>query len=392
MHSAINPRTPSRPTLYLFSTSHALHDLYTGVWVLILAAQVILLDLSYTQAGIAQAAYTVTSAIAQPSFGGFFDRTGKPYLALWSVAFTTFMVALSGIVGSYPLLLLVSMGAGLGSAAFHSAGLSGAKQLAAGRGDGRATAIFLLGGNGGYAIGYYVGGVVLDDFGAKWLMLPALVIMCLTPLIIRRLRPFLDGIPNQPERSTREVLMGGRTVWFPIMAYILIMFGYQAFQTSFSVYLPQFYVEQGNSLSYAGLFSFLLLLFAAVGSFAGGVLSDLLPRRQLAIGSMLLVAPLSYLVLRTSGELLIGVSIVLGLLTNVALPILLLIGQEVLPGGKSAASGYAFGLTFLTRAIAAPILGAVADEISLLTTMTIAGFLPLSITMLFFLLPRGKRL
>jgi FSR family fosmidomycin resistance protein-like MFS transporter len=103
---------------------------------------------------------------------------------------------------------------------------------------------------------------------------------------------------------------------------------------------------------------------------------------------MLLIAPLSFLVLRAEGLLLGVLSILLGLMSNISFPILLIIGQEVMPGGRSGSGGYAFGLTFLGRTASIPMIGWLADSFGLLETLTIVGILPLIVVGLFWLLPR----
>lgn len=379
-----------RYTLYLLSCAHFLHDFFTGSWLLVLAAQVVWLDLSYTQSGLAAGAYTLASAIAQPALGSYFDRTGKPYLAIWSVAWTTASIALAALAPNYALLLVMSVSAGLGSAAFHAAGLSSAKHLSSGRGAGRATAIFLLGGNGGFAVGAYIGGEMLNDAdNGVSLLLPAILIVFLTPALIYALKSYLDGLHNQPTKvpSMGAMLRTERRLLIPIGAFILITLMLQTYQGSFATYLPQYFESEGYDLSYAGQVTSLYLFFAAIGSFVGGTLSDHLPRRSLAIGASLALAPLTYALLRTDGISLTVLSIILGLCTNLSLPIMLLIGQEILPGGKSQAGGYAFGLTFLTRTIGVSLTGPIADSLGLLDTLTLVGFLPLLVIVLFVFLP-----
>lgn len=383
-------RTIPRYTLYILSSAHFLHDFYTGAWLLVLAAQVNWLDLNYTQSGIAAGLYTFASAITQPSFGSFFDRTGKPFLAIWSVAWTTISIALVAISPNYAALLVTSISAGLGSAAFHAAGLSNAKQLSSGRGVGRATAIFLLGGNGGFAVGAYVGGELLNDAKDGFIMLlPAFIITLLTPALIYALQPYLHGLTNtaHQNRSTLAMLRGDRRVLLPIGAFILITLLLQTYQGSIGTYLPQYFESEGYDLNIAGRVTSLYLLFAAIGSFIGGSLSDYFPRRALAIGATVALAPLTYIMLRVDDLPLIMVSILAGLCTNLSLPIMLLIGQEILPGGKSQASGYTFGLTFLTRTVGVSITGPIADQWGLLNTLTLIGFLPLLVIVLFGFLP-----
>lgn len=381
-------RTIPRYALYGLSSAHFLHDFYTGAWLLVLAAQVSWLDLSYTQSGIAAGIYTFASAIAQPTLGRYFDRTGKPYLALWAVAWTTGSIALAAIVPGYLLFLLMSVSAGFGSAAFHAAGLNNAKQLSSGRAVGRATAVFLLGGNGGYAVGAYIGGELLNDADDGYIMLlPALLIVIVTPALIYLLKPYLEGLVSEPKIDVNPVsVMNGKRL-LPIFAFVMITLMLQTYQGSFATYLPQYFESEGYDLRFAGQVTSLYLFFAAIGSFVGGSLSDHLPRRTLAIGASVALAPLTYFLLRTDDLSLLAVSILAGLCTNMSLPIMLLIGQEILPGGKNQAGGYAFGLTFLTRTVGVSLTGPAADALGLLDTLTLVGFLPLAVIVLFVFLP-----
>jgi FSR family fosmidomycin resistance protein-like MFS transporter len=297
------------------------------------------------------------------------------------------MLLVAAFSGAYWLVLAAAVGLGMGSAAFHAAGLSGARELSAGRGPGRATAIFLLGGNGGFAIGAFMGGRILDNYGASTLLIPAALVIAVTPILVWRLRPHLVGLANTPGRTSREVLLGGYRSWLPIVALAVLVISVQTYYFGFTTYLPQYYEAQGNSLSYAGGFSSLFLFFAAIGSFVGGALSDNFPRRMVAVISMLLIAPLSFLTLRAGGPLLALLSILLGLTTNISFPILLLIGQEVMPGGRNSAGGYSFGLAFLARTASIPMVGWLADSIGLLETLTTIGILPVVVVGLFWLLP-----
>jgi FSR family fosmidomycin resistance protein-like MFS transporter len=181
--------------------------------------------------------------------------------------------------------------------------------------------------------------------------------------------------------------MGGREVWQPLLVYFTLVLGYQAIQGGMITYLPQYYESRGSDLEYAGSITSIFLLFSAIGSLAGGYLSDHLPRRLLLIGSMLVIAPLGYFVLRIDGILLGVLAALLGLATNVSHPILLLMGQEVLPGGQSQAGGAAFAVTFLTRGAMTPFVGVLADSVGLLTTLTLVAIIPTVIALIVFLLP-----
>jgi len=183
-------------------------------------------------------------------------------------------------------------------------------------------------------------------------------------------------------------LLGGYRSWLPIVALAILVISLQTYFIGFTTYLPQYYESQGNSLSYAGGFSSLYLFFAAVGSFVGGSLSDRFPRRMVAVLSMLMIAPLSFFTLRAGGwAILTMLSMLLELATNISFPILLLIGQEVMPGGRSGAGGYSFGLAFLARTASIPLVGLVADNVGLLETLTGIGILPVIVVGLFWLLP-----
>lgn len=384
-------RPASRWMLYVFASAHFMHDLFTGSWIVVLATQRDALDLSYTEVGIARGVFTVASAVAQPFFGGYFDRTGKPFLAVWAIAITSMMVFLAALAPTYALLLMAGVVGGVGSAIFHAAGLGGAKRLASGRGHGRATAIFLLGGNSGFAIGTWMAGAILDRFPIGALGLPVMILVMAAPILLRYLRPFMSHEVQPPERTTREILFGGRALLMPVVAFLAAVLLVQIYQGGFSTYLLQHHENNGNNLETAGNLTSLYLFFAAVGSFVGGSLSDRFSRRRVAIVAVLITAPLSFLLLRAEGMPLIALSVLLGLVTNIPLPVMLLMGQDVLPGGSSGAGSFAFGITFLAQAIAAPVVGLWADMLTLMQALTITGILPAVAIPLLLLIPERAK-
>ncbi len=107
---------------------------------------------------------------------------------------------------------------------------------------------------------------------------------------------------------------------------------------------------------------------------------------------MAMTTPLSLLLFEARSTLLILVmSIILGLIMNASWPILLMIGQEVFPGGAGGSSGLAFGWGFIAAAGGNTLTGFLAESIGLRESFQILAFLPLLVAGLVLALPSGQR-
>lgn len=365
----------AQQNIYWLSVAHFANDFFSGVLGIMLAAQEDPLGLSETQKGIAAGLFMLVS-LSQPLLGRLADRSGKHYIMLIGACFTAAGMMVAGLAGTYAILVMGVLLGGLGNSMFHPVALASARAFGGTQAKGRSIAMFMLGGNGGFGVGPFVAGFALEAFGPSGIAPLALVNLLLVPMLVWRLRPDVQSVlMHRPSDRPAVQAASAQAAVTLIVIYAVIVLLRCIPNQALSIYMPTFYKEQDYSLNFAGMATALLLVSAAVGSFLGARLSDRFSPVAIASTSMLMMPPLLFLLLRADGIWILIMSVFLGLMLNANWPILLMMGQEVFPGGASGASGLAFGWGFISNAAGSLIAGPLADAIGVQTTLEILTLL-----------------
>ena len=387
--------TEKRAVLWL-TLAHFTNDFFSGMIGILLAAQDDVIGLSNAQIGTASAIFLSVS-IVQPLLGWSADRYNIPHLMILGPSLTAIGLAIIAIAPSFGMIVLGTLLGGFGNAMFHPVGLASARAFGGSAGKGRSVARFMIGGNGGYAISPFIAGFSLSAFGPTGALPFVLLNLMIVPVTYLRLKDSLRTALDNPPTKTEKLPLAetqspltrrwyqGTAVLISIYLLIVLMRGviFQALNT----FLPTFYKDSGRDLDFAGVATSALFLCAAFGGFIGSSLSDRLPRLPIVAVSLFLIGPLGWLLLSADGIWILALSVPLGLVMGANWPILLMIGQEVLPGGKSGSSGLAFGWGFVANAGGTFVVGNLADIFGLKETLQLAAIVPVLGALLVFLLP-----
>ncbi len=377
------------------TVAHFANDFFPGILGILLAAQSDALGLSKTQIGIASGTFLLVS-LSQPFLGWIADRTGKPYIMMSGPLWTSFGMLICGLAGSFMVIMVGVLVGGFGNAMFHPVALASARAFGGSAAKGRSVALFMLGGNGGFAVGPFLAGFLLEAMGPPGVAPFVVINMVVVPWLVWRLYPNMNApmsaIENEATSrpTTPDHDMPRR--WYQtatalLIVYMMIMLVRGLFNQALSVYMPTYYAESGYALDFAGVATAVLLGSAAVGSFLGAWLSDHYSRVFIASFSLLMTTPLSLLLLQASSVPSILIfSVLTGLMLNANWPILLMIGQEVFPGGASGSSGLAFGWGFICNASGSYVTGFLADAIGLQEALQFLALTPLIGAVLLLLL------
>lgn len=120
--------------------------------------------------------------MSQPLFGSLTDNLRGRWVGATGLLWTLLLYTLASFMPTYSLFIGVLMVGGLGSGAFHAAGLLNASS-SGGKKPTLATSVFFVGGQVGYALGPIIAGVLLLRMGLgamPWIalaMLPAVFVM-----------------------------------------------------------------------------------------------------------------------------------------------------------------------------------------------------------------------
>ena len=150
--------------LWSYTLAHFSVDLCSGALPVIVLYLARTLNFSIAQSGFAIGAYAISSSLSQPLFGYLSDRTGGRYQSAIGLATIAIFQGALGFATSYAMLLAMACLAGCGSAAFHPHGASGANR-AGGERKAAAMAVFMLGGNSGYALGPVIAATAMTALG-----------------------------------------------------------------------------------------------------------------------------------------------------------------------------------------------------------------------------------
>ncbi len=353
-----SPSTPAWRTVTALAFGHGANDMYMGFPPALLPLIVPRFGLDYTGAGLLVAIMTITAQFSQPLFGFLGDRIGRRGLAIAAPAVTALSISLLGLATSYGLLVVLLVIGSLSTAAFHPQGAALVAAVARRR-TGLAMAAFTAGGNVGFGFGSVLVAIVVQRLGytRTWLTVPAGIIAA----------GFLfSAIPRtveSPETRAAERTSAAPGRWLVplVMLYFVVMLR-AAIATMVTTFVPLLIRLRGETLVRGGLALFIFAAAGALGGFIGGRLAETWGGRKVTAVGLALTAPALYLFLHTGGFAAAALLSVAGACLFSALPVNIVMGQQLLPRHASTVSGIIMGFAWGVGGLSATALGAVADH------------------------------
>jgi len=246
-------------------------------------------------------------------------------------------------------------------------------------------ALFSIGGNLGYALGPVAGTGLAAWFGLRGELLVAIPCLVVAAALVA-LAPYLRGFAPEPRRvraETGENRLGAMGVLVSMIAFrSLAWFGLITF-------VPLWDVAQGHSKSYGGRELAIMLFAGGVGTLALGPVADRFGSRAVLIATQALVGPLVLVYIWAGG---ITGTVMLALIAACVVGtfgVTMVMSQEYLPRNIGMASGLTIGLSIGLGGVAAVLLGAVADNVSLRTALYVIAAAPVAGLVLASGLPRA---
>jgi MFS transporter, FSR family, fosmidomycin resistance protein len=384
-------RAMDRLTLWLLAAGHLCVDLTQGAIPAMLPFFVAERHLSYAAAAGLVLAQTVSSSVLQPLFGQLTDRWPAPWLLPAGVLVAGVGLGAAALLPTYGLIWLAIAVSGIGVAAYHPEGARYARYASGSR---RATgmSIFSVGGNAGFAAGPVLATPALLLFGLRggWAIaaIPVAVALALAATLGRldarrteELAPTAGGAARQEADQ-----------WGPFVRLIGVLLARSILFYGLNTFIPLYWVgvfHQPPAAAGAALAT--LLVVGAAGTLLGGRLADRFSRRSVVIVAVVALLPLLVLLVAAPSPLLAGAVLVpLGLAMYVPASIIVVMGQEYLPGRVGTASGVTLGLAVSVGGVLTPVLGVVADHAQggLRTAMALLIAIPLVAAPLAYSLPR----
>lgn len=347
----------NRPLMTL-SAGHFTVDMYSGLLPVLYPILTSRFDLDLKTVGFVALAYSGTASISQPFFGWLADRYGTRFTGV-ALAWSAVLFATIGFSPTFPVLLLMAALAGLGSGAFHPFGAINASAVSNDEQKNTAMSIYSTGGTLGVAIGPLVGAVLFTVFGMRGtavMILPGVSIaiwllsaMKSTSVTGTRTKGYVaPSVKHGVPLLTMGIIIG------VMMLRMFPTFGIQNF-------IPIWYEQLGYGASFYGPLATTILVASAFGTIGAGPFADKYGRRTVILVTLVLSAPAVWAFAEFPGPWGFVSGALIGFLSASTIPLLLVMGQQLMVGRAGVASGLLLGLGFVAGAIGTPVFGAVAD-------------------------------
>ena len=363
---------------------HFVHDTYSAFLAPLLPLLIEKLSLSLTLAGSLWFFFSLP-ALLNPFIGYLADKFSVRYFVILAPAVTATVMSSLGLASSYFVLVIQLFVAGISVAAFHAPAPAMIGRLSGNR-LGRGMSYFMAGGELGRTVGPLVAVWAVSTFTLEGM--PRIMVVGWATSLILYWR--LHNIParSSHRQSLRAFLPAARRLFVPLVGIVVPR---QFMITALAVYLPTFLSMEGASLWVAAASLTILELAGVAGALVGGTLSDRLGRKLVLILASASSSALMILFLGTEGWLLVPILLALGFTTLSTGPVMLAIVQEHLPNNRATANGLYISIAFLSRSLAALILGIVGDYMGLQATYLWATAISLLAIPMIFLLPKPEK-
>jgi FSR family fosmidomycin resistance protein-like MFS transporter len=278
-------------------------------------------------------------------------------------------------------------------AAFHPQGASGAN-IASGENKAAGIAMFMLGGNGGFAVGPILAALILSYVGVRGTALLGLIGLLIAPFLYFLTGQAQGGAVTDKKKANWKIELNPRFSMTAIAMLILVMSLRAMSQSSMSSFTPQFFVDIAQfSKTEASLLSTVMLSVLAVGTLTGGMLADRIGGVKVMAVSMALSTPLLVLMFWLADWRAFWLAPFVGFFTGAAWPAMLVMAQALFDKNMGVGSGVALGFVFAMGGIGLQISGWLAEpeRLGLTSTMLILSLLPLLTAWFVFFLPTIKK-
>jgi FSR family fosmidomycin resistance protein-like MFS transporter len=346
----------------VLAIAHALTDSYAAFLHPLLPRVMEKLGLSITLAATLATTLFLASSLTQPLLGWLADRYGRRPFVIGGVLASGVFLSLIGVAPNFAVLAVLLVLGGIGGAAFHPPGASLAARAADGRGSGARMSVFSFGGSAGYAVGPLVAVGLVSAFGFGGLafaMAPALLAALVLPALLPAESSARAAAPPPRPAAVLRLLAGPLGAVFGVSAAATFV------QRSFQTMMPIVVAQAGGSEAEGALVLTAYLVGQAGGSLTGGMLADRVDRRALlfvlTLGS--LPAHLLAISLAPGSPAGLTAAAVAGLVNMAVVPPVVIMAQEMLPGGAAFGSSIAMGLAWATGSVFVLGTGALGDAV-----------------------------
>ncbi|HDR15493.1 MAG TPA: MFS transporter [Desulfobacteraceae bacterium] len=361
--------------IFALTLVHFTGDFYTSFVTPLIPVYVETFSLSLAQAGVITGLSRLLAFVVQPPVGYFADRYRTRVFVLGGPLLAVVFISLSGIVPSYPLLLLCVCLGSVGSAMFHPS-TAGMVATYAGKHLGLSMSLFNMGGTAAFGLGPLFIALFVGAYGLNSMPLTMLLGLILIVVLIKTVpAPLGEGLTGMGFfGSLREVL---GDVWKQILLIMIVMMLRAAVGQSFLTFIPLLCAERGFSLVEIGAVVSIFTIMGAISGVIAGHSADRFGYMKIFLIAHGLSTPSLILLLFLPGKWLYLGSALAGFFLMATLPLGVAMAQELAPRGRSMVSSLMMGFALGMGGTMTIATGSLADMFSIRSVLFVLAFIPL---------------
>ena len=345
--------------LIAVSLGHFFNDFYMNLIPPILFLFVNSLGLSLAQQAFIAFVITSSGSFAQPVFGYFVDKRGKPSLLIFSLMWIAFWMSVSGIVTNYYLLVItVGMGA-LASALFHPLGSAVAVRLG-NKSRGTSLSIFMTIGGFAASVSPVIAIPAVKAYGLN------VLVIFMIPGILVALFMYVVKIHNveinqsQVEKSEEHGKFDfNSSKW--VFVLVLISSSKVLIRSFLITFGVQIMLLKQLDIKIAGVVISVYLLANSFGTILGGYLNDRIGSKRVLLLFNLLSLLCIVTIVFTHGFIMALGFLLMGLALSGSNTANIVMAYELMPKNLNFATGLIMGLSGGLGGLIMLIFGKIAD-------------------------------
>ena len=369
---------------------HFLGDFYSAFINPLLPEFIEKFSLNLTQVGLITGMSRLLAFVVQPSIGYLADHYRTRFFVLGGPLLTITFISLVGVAPTFSLLLVFIILGSIGSSMYHPTA-AGMVSTFSGPQVAFSMSIFNMGGTLAFGLGPLLITFLVGRFGLS--ASPLAILIGLVGMIY----PF-KVVPCPEEEGLKDLGFVGSMkevlgkVWKPIALIWVISVLRSFVSQTFGTFLPVLCAKEGFPLFSVGIIVSLYSIAGAISGLVAGHLSDRIGYKPIFYVSSLLGTISLHLLLVLPGQWVFVNAFFSGFFVMAILPLMVTMGQELAPKGKSIVSSLMMGLAFGMGGLMTPLAGYLADLFSIRSVLAIFALLPVLMLPLIYVLPETRRI
>ena len=376
---------------YLLALGHLCSDINQGALAAVLPFLIAARHYDYATAASLVMAANVIGSVVQPLFGQLADKKNQPWIIALGLILAGGGMALTGVIENFSGVCIAAMISGTGIAMFHPQAMRLINRASTDSDRGRSIGIFSFGGNLGFTLGPILTTLAVTTFGlaGTLIFLVPEIFIC---VLFKKYYGELYAL-NEPRAKKSGGKSAGVDQWRAFARLTTVIIGRSIIFHGLNTFLALYWIhELGQSETIGNGALSVYYAISSVCVLIGGKLADTFGYRTMIRLSFFALLVTIILLPMTENVFVAAILLLpLGAAVSFTYSPMVALGQEYLPNRVGLASGVTLGLAISMGGIFAPILGTIADNFGLLTTIYVIAAISLVPLAMSFTLPPAKK-